>query len=357
MRPLKSAVAATILCAATVLAQNDNYSRIKPLEEAMATGQASHAQQIELARLYSESGRYYEATKIADRVLADDPNDAAAKEVRNNAMRSLRDINDKKVAAAEARAKSGADADRFALANAYFDAGSYGAAADIYAKSPPAMMDREARLRYARALAWSSQLDPSERVYAQLLSWMGASHAAVDRLADVYNKTHGEDAAIALANAKAWSGDREGAIRLLNDFTQTNPNSTEARQLAAQLASSPELRLERVNKAITLQPYNLALQVEKARLEYEAGRYAASLKTIRFVRDHSSEKIEGLDELERNAQEKRRAELSKLEERRKALDAQASMASSSQNPDEILALAKAYTGVEDYNAAINLYDR
>ncbi len=33
------------------------------------------------------------------------------------------------------------------------------------------------------------------------------------------------------------------------------------------------------------------------------------------------------------------------------------MASSSQNPDEILALAKAYTGVEDYNAAINLYDR
>ena len=70
MRPLKAAVAATILCAATVLAQNDNYSRIKPLEEAMATGQASHAQQIELARLYNQSGRYYEATKIADRVLA-----------------------------------------------------------------------------------------------------------------------------------------------------------------------------------------------------------------------------------------------------------------------------------------------
>ncbi len=373
MRPLKTAVAATILCAATVLAQNDNYSRIKPLEDVMASGQASHAQQIELARLYNQSGRYYEATKIADRMLADDPNDAAAKELRNDATRSLRDINDKKVAAAEARAKSGTDADRFALANAYFDAGSYGAAADIYAKTPPAMMDRDARLRYARALAWSGQLDPSERVYAQLLkeqsdpalqleygrllSWMGASHAAVDRLADVYNKTHSEQAAIALANAKAWSGDREGAIRLLNDFTQTNPNSPQAKQLAAQLASSPELRLERVNKAITLQPYSLALQVEKARLEYEAGRYAAALKTIRFVRDRSSEKIEGLDELERSAQEKRRAELSKLEERRKALDAQASMASSSQNPDEILALAKAYTGIEDYNAAIGLYDR
>src|SRR5207248_9387414 len=111
----------------------------------------------------------YEATKIADRILADDPNDAAAKEVRANAARSLRGVQDKKVVAAEARAKSGTDADRMALANAYFEAGSYGAAADIYAKMPPAMTDRDARLHYARALAWSSQLDPSERVYAQLL--------------------------------------------------------------------------------------------------------------------------------------------------------------------------------------------
>jgi len=373
MRPLKVAVAATILCAATVFAQNDNYSRIKPLEDAMTSGQASHAQKVELARLYNESGRYYEATKIADSMLADDPNDAAAKEIHDNAVRSLRDIQDKKVAQAEAQAKSGTDADRMALANAYFDAGSYGAAADIYAKMPPAMMDRDARLRYARALAWSSQLDPSERVYSQLLkeqpdpalqleygqvlSWMGASHAAVDRLADVYNTTHSEQAAIALANAKAWSGDREGAIRLLNDFAQTNPNSPQATALAAQLSASPELRLERVNKAITLQPYNLALQVEKARLEYDAGRYAATLKTIKFIHDHSSDKIEGLDELERNARAKRQEELSKLEERRKALDAQASMASASQNPDEILSLAKAYTGLEDYDAAINLYDR
>src|SRR3954451_24865482 len=100
MRPLKVAVAATILCAATVLAQNDNYSRIKPLEDAMTSGQASHAQKAELARLYNESGRYYEATKIADGMLADDPNDAAAKDVRDRATRSLRDVQDKKVAAA-----------------------------------------------------------------------------------------------------------------------------------------------------------------------------------------------------------------------------------------------------------------
>lgn len=373
MRPLKVAVAAIALCAAAVLGQTDNYTQIKPLEDAMASGQASRAQQMELARLYIQSGRYHEASKIADRMLLDDPNDAAAKQVRADAAQAMRLAQEKNVAAAEARAKSGSDADRFALANAYFDAGSYGAAADIYAKMPPAMMDREARLRYARSLAWSSQLDPAERVYSQLLkeqpdpamqleygrllSWMGASRAAADRLADVYNSTHSEDAAVALANAKAWSGDREGAIRLLNDFMQTNPNSPQAKQLAAQLASSPELRLERVNKAMTLQPYNLALQVEKARLEYDAGRYAASLRTIRFIREHSSQKIEGLDELERSANEKRRAELANLEQRRKALDDQASMASSSQNPDEILSLAKAYTGLEDYDNAIKLYDR
>jgi len=354
MRPLNAAVAAVLLCAATVLGQTDN--------------------QLDLARQYMQSGRYYEAQQIADRLLADNPNDAAAKDVRDSAMRSLRAAHDKAVADAEARYKqSGSDADRFALANAYFDAASYGAAADIYAKAPPSMMDRNARLRYARALSWSSQLDPAERVYAQLLkeqpdpavqleygqllSWMGASHAAMDRLADVYNSTHSEDAAIALANAKAWSGDREGAIRLLNDFLQTNPNSPQAKQLSAQLTASPELRLERVNKAITLQPYNLALQVEKARLQYDAGRYAAALDTIRFIHEHSSQTVEGLDELERSAREKRTAELSQLEERRRALDAQASMASSSQNPDEILSLAKAYTGLEDYDAAIKLYGR
>ncbi|HKS25694.1 MAG TPA: tetratricopeptide repeat protein [Thermoanaerobaculia bacterium] len=354
MRLHNTAVAAVLLCAATVIAQTDN--------------------QLDLARQYMQSGRYYEAQKAADSLLADNPNDAAAKEIRDNATRALRAMNDKAVADAEARYKaSGSDADRFALANAYFDAGSYGAAADIYAKAPPAMMDRNARLRYAHALSWSSQLDPAERVYAellkeqpdpvvqleygQLLSWMGASRAAVDRLADGYNSTHSEDAAVALANAKAWSGDREGAIRLLNDFLQTSPNSPQAKQLSVQLAASPDLRLERVNKAITLQPYNLALQVEKARLQYDAGRYASTLSTIRFIREHSSQKVEGLDELERSAREKRSAELSQLEERRRTLDAQASMASSAQNPDEILSLAKAYTGLEDYDAAITLYNR
>lgn len=373
MRPVTITVAAVIFCAAALLGQTDQYTEIKTLEDAVASGQASPAQQLELARLYEQSGRYYEASKIADRLLAADPRDKAASQVRDAALRSLKAVQDRNVAAAEARAKSGREVDRLALADAYFDAGSYGAVAAIYAKVPPAHMSRDERLRFARSLAWSGQLDPAERAYARLLkeqpdpaveleygrvlSWMGASHAAVERLTDVYNRTHSEESVIALANAKAWSGDREAAIRLLNDFTRANPNAPEARQLAAQLAASPDLRLERVDKAIAAQPYNLALQVEKARLQYEAGRYAQTLDTLRFVREHTSRHIPEVDELERAARTKREAEISQLEERRKALDASAPMASSAQNPDEILSLAKAYTGVEDYGVAEKLYAR
>src|SRR5437879_10857102 len=58
--------------------------------------------------------------------------------------------------------------------------------------------------------------------------------------------------------------------------------------------------------------------------------------------------LEGLDALEADAKQHRQAELAKLDEQRAALDAQASMASSSQNADQVLSLAKAYTGVASY---------
>src|SRR5258707_7628164 len=87
-------------------------------------------------------------------------------------------------------------------ANADYDAGNYGAAAAAYAKVPASMIDRSTRLRWARSLSWSGQLDAAERMYSrvrregnradvdaddgQLLSWMGASRAAGDTPQNVY---------------------------------------------------------------------------------------------------------------------------------------------------------------------------
>ena len=258
--------------------------------------------------------------------------------------------------------------DALTTANSYYDSGSYGVAADAYSKVPASMIDRDTRLRWARSLAWSSQLDAAERMYSQILrdngtpdveleygrvlSWMGTSRAAVDTLQKVYAQNRSEDAALALANAMAWNGNREGAVALLDEF-----GSAKTKELADQMRSSPDIRIERVGKLIESEPYNLALQVEKARLLNDAGRYAESLGAIKSVREHAVHKIEGLDELEKAAKEGRQRELAKIDEQRKALDAQASMASSSQNADQILALAKAYTGVAEYRTAERLYDR
>lgn len=372
MRHLKYAVAVALLALSAAAQQDDLQSRIKPLETAVTSGTASSAQQLELARLYIQSGRYYEASKLSGRVLAADPNDAAAQKVRDDAATGLREVNDKNVAAAEAKAHAAGatDADRLALADAYFAAGSYGAASEAYAHQ--ASLDREARMRYARSLAWSGRLDAAERVYTELrkeqtspdldleygqvLSWMGAGRASIETLRGVYNTTPNEANAVALANAMSWNGDREGAVALLSEYNTAHPGSAQTTQLADELRASPDLRLERVNRAIDAQPYNLALQVEKARLLYDAGRYSETLKTIRFIHDHSGQTIEGLAELENNAKEKRNAELASLEERRRALDSRASMASST-NADEVLSLAKAYTGVEGYGQAERLYDR
>ena len=135
---------------------------------------------------------------------------------------------------------------------------------------------------------------------------LGQKLESIDHLADVYNRTRSEPAAVALAKAKMRNDDREGALRLLRDFMQTNPDAAQARQLAAAIAASPELRLERVDKVLALQPSNAGLQVEKARLQIEAGLYAAALDTIRLVRAHGAERIDGLDELERTARQKLR---------------------------------------------------
>lgn len=373
MKFLRILIVTGVSIAAVTASGQDVYSRITPLEASVSAGRATRAEQLELAQLYVQVQRFYEASKIASQLLATDPNDSQAAQVRDAANRGLRDVQDKNVAQAEANARrdGATDQDRLALANAYFEAGSYSAAADAYAHLPAALLDRDTRLRQARALAWSSQLDASERVYSQLLkeqstpdlqleygrllSWMGASRAAVDSLQKTYDANPTDDNAVALANAMAWAGNRDAAIKLLNDLATAHPGSAvQSRILAEQLSASPELRLERVGRLIELQPYNLALQMEKARLLLEAGRYAEVLTTTRFIREHSSQKIDGLDEIEKRARDRRQEELAKLEERRKSLDTQAASATSS---DQLLGLAKDYSSLADYRTSERLYER
>jgi tetratricopeptide (TPR) repeat protein len=374
------AVAITIVCATVLHAQQQDtsYTRITTLESAVTRGQATRAQQLELASLYNQAGRFYEASKVTESLLASNPNDAEAKAAAQAASNGRRDTAARNVAAAEAKANGGgaSDQDRLALAGAYFDAGSYGAAAAIYEHLPQPLRTRDVRVREARALAWSSQTDRAERAYAALLSeqstpdlrleygrvltWMGNSHAAITALNDVYTTAPSQDAAIALANARAWSGDREGAIALLNEYYATHPDALQARDLSAQFSSSPELRLEKAGKLIAAQPYNLALHAERARMLYDAGRYAEAHNEVTFVREHSRAKIAELDALDIQIGQRRHEELAKLDQRRAGLDSQAAtaMASSSvNNADELLSLAKAYTGLGAYDQSIRLYDR
>ncbi|HXH41012.1 MAG TPA: hypothetical protein VNN08_20460 [Thermoanaerobaculia bacterium] len=368
-------VAVMLSTTAALSQQPDINSRINSLEVAVNSGAATPAQQLDLARLYIQENRFYEANRLAAAVLGKEPDNADAKALNDQSARGLHEVQDRAVADAEARAnRSGAtDQDRLALANAYFDAGSYGAAATTYARVPPALRDRDTRLRYARALAWSSRFDDAELVYSnllkeqstpdleleygRLLSWMGAQSLSVTTLTELYNKNQTEDAAVALANARAWNGDREGALRLLDDYVQAHPNAAQARQLSSDLRASPELRIERVSRMIEQAPYNLALRVERARLYAEAGRDGEALADVSFARDHAHGKITALDEIEARVRQHRKEVQATLEPRRLALDAQQSMASSSPNPDEILALAKAYAGIEDYGPAVRLFQR
>jgi tetratricopeptide (TPR) repeat protein len=195
-----------------------------------------------------------------------------------------------------------------------------------------------------------------EAEYGRVLSWMGANKPAIDRLTAAYNKNPTEDNAIALANAMSWSDNRAGAIALLNSYTQSHANAVLAKQLADQLSASPELRLERIGRMIQAEPYNLALRAEQARLQYDTGHYSEALSTINFIHEHQKERIDSIETLQQQAREKRKEEVAKLDEHLKAIEAQGSMASST-NPDEILSLAKAYTGVEDYRPAERLYER
>lgn len=365
-----------VLCAFTAAAADEDARKtISRLQSSVEAGTATRAEQLDLARAYLEVGRYYEAKKVASRLADADPNDADAIALRDRADEQLRLIANQRLEDAQAAAnRAGAtDADRLELAHAYFSASRYREAADLYGKLPASVMTTEARLRHARALSWSGQESAAERHYAALLaeqptpeleleygrmlSWMGAERPSLARLERAHASLNNEESVTALANARAWSGDREGAIRLLEDFTTAHADARDATKLLNEMRTSPDIRLERIDKLIDLDPYNLALRVQRARLLYDAGRYGETLRTIEFIREHSAQEIAGIDELERLTNDARRADIVRLDERRRALLGDPPMYSSATtNAEQVLELAKAYTGLGAYDQAIDLYD-
>lgn len=367
-----AALLMALLCAPLSLAQE---SSVRDLEKSFEAGTATRGDQLSLARAYVRAGRHYEASKIAERLLQADAADAEARQILDTSTAALRELGRAKVERARLAAeRSGAtDADRLALADAYFEVADYRAAAGIYGRLPSSALTRDARLRHARSLAWTGDYDRAERMYTallreqsdaglqleygRLLSWMGASAASIQTLSDVYKSAPGEESAIALANARAWNGDRTGAIDLLSEFTTRNPAAAEARALLREMQDSSELRLERADEQVDAAPYNLALRVERARLRYESGAYAGALRDIEFVREHAEQPIAGLDELERQAKERRERAIAALDERRRELESMPAMTSGAVDRSaERLSLAKAYTGHAAYDQALDLYE-
>lgn len=316
-------------------------------------------------------GRYWEASEIAKRILATTPDDAEASLLLVESKQGLERIQQEKLQQADALVARGelTDEQRRDAANVYFSAGRYDTAARLYASLPDALRDRETRLRHARSLAWTSRLDEAELLYralleepqtdraldleyGRLLSWLGASVAARERLESVYAATGSDEAVIALANARAWGGDRAGALELLDSHLRAHPGAADAVTLRNEIASSGELQLERVNRLIEAEPYNLALRLERARLLIATAKYGRALDDLRFVEEHSERAGDEVAALRREANAKQQEAIAGLSARLADLDAR-----SADDADEIHELAKAYVGADSYGEAVNLYDR
>lgn len=359
-----------IVIASSALAQDA--PTLNDLESRAASGTASIDERLDLARRYLAAGRFYEAMKLGEAVLAIGPDERATAIVAS-AREGLESHQREKLALAEERAAApGATAeDRLALADASFGAGRYLTAAEIYRQLPDRLQTKETRLRRARALSWAGRMWDAEPIYAELLrtdpsleleieygkllSWMGTTAAAQERLAAVYERTRSEDAIIALANALAWSGNREEAIRLLRSHVEVSGESAKVQEMLGTLTESPHLTIERVDRLIEVEPFNLALRMQRARLLVDAGSYQQALKAIEDLEENlprGRSAPEGLAELRARANEGRAREKEALERRRAEL---ASREASS--PEETLELAKAYTGVGGHDEAIELYER
>lgn len=235
------------------------------------------------------------------------------------------------------------DAERLALARAHSAAGRMHDAEAIYAD-----------------LVRTSPTPELELEYGRLLSWMGIEDLSIETLTRAHERLQSEKSAVALANAHAWSGNRERAIEILDAHVAARPESPDAQRLLAEMRASRELQLERLDRQIAGDPYNLALRMQRARLLYDMREYGEARRTIDFIHDHATADIEGLAEIERQLDEYRDAEFARLEERRAALGSMTSAAENgarSARHEEMLSLAKAYAAIAAYDEAIALYEQ
>lgn len=332
---------------------------------------ASQPTAIERGRGLVESGRYWEASEIAKRLLAANPDDADAALLLVEAKQGLERVQLEKLREADALVAAGTltPEQQREAADVYHGAGRYDAAARLYAALPDALRDRDTRLRHARSLAWSSRLDEAEVLYRSLLdespsnrdleleygrvlSWLGASAAARERLESAYAATGSDEAVIALANVRAWSGDRAGALELLDAHLRQHPAATDVLTLRREIASSDELQLERVDRLIEAEPYNLALRLERARLLIATAKYGRALDDLQFVEERSDVAGDQIDTLRREARAEQQEVQAGLAARLAALDAE-----NANDADQIRELAKAYVGADSYDEAIDLYGR
>lgn len=370
MRPRVLLAVCMMTCAAAVLAQDPSPQTVQQSTPTIETAAAASTRDADLAlaREHLLAGRHSEAARIARRLLEKDSMDADARSIRDEAAKQRETAFAPQIAEAEtrARASDAADTDRLALADVYFEAGRYKDAASTYGKVQGSTMTREARMRQARALSWSGRMHEAEPIYASLLaeerspeleleygrmlSWMGASDASMKRLQAVYDASPTEEAAIALANAHAWNGNRDAAITLLRDYTSTH-DAAEATALLQELESSPHLRIERLDRTIAAEPNNLALRMQRARLLLDANRYSEALREAEFIREHWSDPVDGLEELERQARERREADVKLARERLHAIDRK-----DVTRAEEMLALARAFTAAAEYDESIELYE-
>ena len=330
-----------------VIAQSSStdYSPERRLEMAVESGSATREQQLELARIYIDAGRYYEARRLADQVLTSNAGDADATRIRERAVAGLREGAARDLPAIEtrARAEGATYADRLAYARALAAARRMHEAESIYAEILGPTPDAEMQLEYGR-----------------LLSWMGVQDLAIETLTRANASLHSEASAIALANAYAWDRNRERGIEVLSTYIASDPDAIEAQRLRETMRSSQELRVERLDRQIAADPYNLALRMERARILYDMGDWGEAHRTLEFVHEHARGDVEGLVELDRQLEEYRQSEMARLDDRRAALGTMTSSSENGAGPardEEMLSLAKAYSGIAAYDESIALYEQ